>query len=379
MHYAGTRAPRAEHSPLRSILLFRPASAVFGYTAAENVEFARTRAIELARHVLTGADSAVTYARQCYVEARRGIGEANRGISRGIDIRNKRLARSIAFRAFNACLRLLRAYGHYGVATADMLSAAPTWLGAYRKADAEGMEASDAAAYAGQDGAERPRRAGCAGPGGDPARRRSHEGHDDVLWLFSHIANRQVVGVRAAASGVRNLRAGNSAGARRDFARALSTFWFYLATPALIEAYATSGGPDDEHGEGWLGWAARSILGEVPAGVPVLRDIAKAAISGREFEQSPIKQAGDTAVASGKDIGAALGRRHDKQGNPAQVSDRWLQHAVEVPGYVFGLPTGQAAGTVQFLHDVAAGNQEPASVSDFLRGVVYGPPPKHGR
>jgi hypothetical protein len=31
------------------------------------------------------------------------------------------------------------------------------------------------------------------------------------------------------------------------------------------------------------------------------------------------------------------------------VSDRWLQHAIEAPGYVLGLSTGQAAGTAQFL------------------------------
>ena len=29
--------------------------------------------------------------------------------------------------------------------------------------------------------------------------------------------------------------------------------------------------------------------------------------------------------------------------------DRWVQHAIETPGYFLGLPTGQAAGAEQFL------------------------------
>lgn len=45
------------------------------------------------------------------------------------------------------------------------------------------------------------------------------------------------------------------------------------------------------------------------------------------------------------------------------VSDRWLQHAIRAPGYVFGLPTGQAAGTAQFLADVAGGQEDPQSLA----------------
>jgi hypothetical protein len=47
-----------------------------------------------------------------------------------------------------------------------------------------------------------------------------------------------------------------------------------------------------------------------------------------------------------------------------------VRHAVETPGYILGLPTGQAAGTAQFLADVADGQEDPQGVQDWLRGVI---------
>ena len=58
------------------------------------------------------------------------------------------------------------------------------------------------------------------------------------------------------------------------------------------------------------------------------------------------------------------------------VSDRWLQHAIRAPGYVFGLPTGQAVGTAQFLADVAGGQEDPQSVAGWWRGITFGPAPR---
>ena len=51
--------------------------------------------------------------------------------------------------------------------------------------------------------------------------------------------------------------------------------------------------------------------------------------------------------------------------------------AIETPGYVLGLPTGQAAGSAQFPANVAAGDEDPQTVENWLRGLVYGPAPKH--
>jgi len=256
-------------------------------------------------------------------------------------------------------------FGHYGVGMLDMLSALPTWMGAYRKAQSLGMEELDAVAYA--DKTVRNAHGANGAPDMASIQRGSEVQKLFTMFygFFNHIYNRQVVGVRAAASGVRNLRAGDLHAAGGDFTKALSTFFFYLAVPALIEAMVSQGGPGEQ--DSWLGWASKAILGEVPAGVPVLRDVAKAAISGRGYEMSPVGKTFDGFIGLGKDIGSAVGLR-DK---PA--STQWVRHAVETPGYILGLPTGQAAGTAQFLADVADGQEDPQSVQDWLRGVIYGP------
>jgi hypothetical protein len=260
-------------------------------------------------------------------------------------------------------------FGHYGVATLDMLSALPTWLGAYRKGEAGGMEEADAVAFA--DKTVRNAHGAQGAPDLAAIQRGSEAQKLFTMFygFFNHIYNRQAVGVRAAGSMVRNLRAGEYAGARSDFAKTLSTFTFYLMAPALIEGLVSTGGPSDD--DSYLGWAAKQIAGEVPAGLPVMRDMAKAAIEGRGYEMSPVGHAVDEVVKGGRDLARAVGLS-DKP-----VSDRWLQHAIEAPGYVLGLPTGQAAWTAQFLANVANGDEDPHTTADWLRGLIYGPAPKH--
>lgn len=260
-------------------------------------------------------------------------------------------------------------FSHYGVAALDMLSALPTWLGAYRKAEAEGMEEADAVAFA--DKTVRNAHGANGAPDMAAIQRGSEAQKLFTMFygFFNHIYNRQVVGARAAVDAGRNVVAGNFAGARRDFAKALSTFFFYLAVPALIEGLVSQGGPGND--DDWLSWGAKQVAGEVPAGVPVLRDLAKAVITGRDYEMSPVAKAAQTVIDSGKDVASLVGAREK------EPSSRWLQHAIESAGYILGLPTGQAAGTVQFLKDVGAGTEDPQSVQDWLRGLMYGPPPKH--
>ena len=132
MRYVGNRAPRAEMHPLRSLPLSRPAVQVFGYTTDQLAEMARARKVELARFTVTNAEAAVADARRRYVEDRRAIGDANRGISRGLVVRDKRLARSLAFSRFNRTLRYLRrTEAQLAAAQAALATLQPT-TGAFR-------------------------------------------------------------------------------------------------------------------------------------------------------------------------------------------------------------------------------------------------------
>lgn len=266
-------------------------------------------------------------------------------------------------------------HAHYGVAMLDMGSAMPTWVGAYRAALDEGVSNADAVYRA------------------DKAVRNAHgaQGVTDLAQIqrggeiaklftmfygfFNHIYNRQRDTLRVAGGIKGQVQAGNFAGARRDFGMVLARSFYYLFVPAMVEAIASEGTPNDQNNESWTGWASRAILGEIPAGIPLVRDVAKYAMAelsgkGASYEMSPVERAVETATMSLVDLTRALGLS-DKE-----PSARWLQHAIETPGYVFGLPTGQGGATVQYLWDLWNGDESADGVTDFLRGLMYGPKPK---
>ena len=261
-------------------------------------------------------------------------------------------------------------FGHYGVAMLDMGSALPTWMGAYRKAQSEGMNEADAIFAA--DKAVR-RAHGAQGLTDMAAIQRGSETQKLFTMFygfFNHIYNRQRDTLRMAGQGLDKVKGGDYAGARRDFAMVLARSFFYLVMPALIEHIVAHGLPKDQEDEGFLGWGAKAILGEIPAGIPILRDVAKAAFDGRGYEMSPVAKMVESTITLLKDGRNALGLG-DKE-----VSDRWVKHAVETPGYVFGLPTGQASGTAQYLWDVWDGKEQPRALSELLQGLAFGPPKK---
>lgn len=86
MHYAGTRNPRAETNPLRSIPLTRSASRVFGSSARDRLVGAVNKAVQF-------RDG---WARE-YAKARAGLGRANR-----IPAPNRRHSQAHAMRQLTA-------------------------------------------------------------------------------------------------------------------------------------------------------------------------------------------------------------------------------------------------------------------------------------
>jgi hypothetical protein len=256
-------------------------------------------------------------------------------------------------------------YGHLGVGWLDMLSAMPTWQGAYKKALSEGM-GEDQAIYSAD---KTVRKAHGAQSILDQAQVQ-RGGEIQKLFtmfygFFNHIYNRQRDTVRIGARGLDAFKDGNFSDAKRDFGLVLARSFYYLVVPALVEAMATEGGPDDDKDETWMGWAAKAVAGEIPAGIPIMRDIAKAAISGRDYELSPVGKAVQSGQKLMKDMGSLW---DDDKGEPSH----WVKHAIETPGYIFGLPTGQLSNTAQYLYDVLEGKQDPEDAKEFMQGVVFG-------
>lgn len=250
----------------------------------------------------------------------------------------------------DSVLHTMRRFGHYGVAFLDMDSALPTWIGAYRKGLADGMEDKDAVYYA------------------DKTVRNAHgaQGQVDLAGVqrgpeykklftmfygfFNHMYNRERDITRLAQESANG----------RDMAKILGKTLAYIAVPALVEQ-AISGQSDKD--EGWGKWAAKAVMNQMASTIPLVRDVSGYLEHGRAQEtpmSRTIRALGDQA----KDIGNAVG------GN--QVSQKWLKHAIETPGYITGAPTGQIATSAQYLWDVSDGKENPKDVKDWLHGLMYG-------
>ena len=255
-------------------------------------------------------------------------------------------------------------FGHLGVSYLDLGSAAPTWLGAYRKALSQGMEDKDAVYVADKT----VRNAHGAQGITDTAQIQRTTGVANLVNMFygffNHIYNRQRTMFIQGAEGVRNTKGGDYKAASKNFADVLATSFWYLAVPALVEAMATHGGPSEQKDEGWGEWASKAILAEIPAGIPVIRDIAKAAIEGRDYEVSPIAKAVTDVLHAGRDISDMV------QGLDPKES--MGKHIATAAGYIAGLPTAAPFTAGKFLWDINNGDADPQSIKDWYQGLTRG-------
>jgi hypothetical protein len=260
----------------------------------------------------------------------------------------------------SGALATVRRASMMGVAMIDMASALPTWLARYNTALKAGMADGDAVAAADTS----VRNAHGAGAAKDHAAIQRGSEFQKLFTMFysfwNHLYNRQRdLGRQAMA--VRSIG---------DFGAVLGRSFFYLIAPPLIHGLISGGssGPGDD--QSWGAWAAEHIVLGLAGGVPILRDLVSAGESGRDYSVTPAAGGVAKVATSAKDLGRALGMI---DGDP---SDKWVKHAIEAPGYVFGLPLGQASGAGQYLWDVWKGDEDPDGVTDFLRGLMYGPKPE---
>lgn len=265
---------------------------------------------------------------------------------------------------YTAFQKAAQHYGHIAISYFDLGSAAPTWLGAYRKALSEGMEDKDAVYVADKT----VRNAHGAQGITDTAAFQRAGGTANLFNMFygffNHIYNRQRTMFMQGAEGARNVKAGEFKAATKNFADVLATSFYYVAVPALIEAIVSSGGPNEDKDEGWGAWAGKAILAEIPAGVPIMRDIAKAAIEGRDYEMSPLAHAMNTIIQGGRDI-AKVASGEDQ---PPSLG----KHVVEAAGYLAGLPTAAPFTAGKFLWDYGTGEADPQDIAEWYRGLTTG-------
>ena len=260
-------------------------------------------------------------------------------------------------------------YGHMGVSLLDFGSALPTWYGAYKKGLSEGMGENDAIYYADKT----VRKAHGAQSILDQARvQRGNEWQKLTTMFygfFNHIYNRQADTVRIAKRGLSSAGDGDWAAAGKDFGTALTRSLYYVLVPAMVEAIATEGAPSDD--ESWWNYAGKAVLGEVPAGIPVVRDLAKAAIQGQDYEFSPAVHAVNDLIGFGRqDIPAMFD-------DETPVPKNEIKKAITAAGMVTGVGTGALGGWVQYVSDIIEGKENPEDIQEFARHIAFGKKRNH--
>jgi hypothetical protein len=252
-------------------------------------------------------------------------------------------------------------FAYYGIGMLDMASALPTWLGAYEKAmagKADGglaMKESDAIYFADKS----VRNAHGAGNPEDIAAFQHGPEWQKMVGMFytfwNHFYNRQVDIGRSGIEAVKNRSA-------TDFAAVLGRSWWYFVMPMIFHGVIKGGGPEEE--ESWISWAAKEIALGLFSGIPIVRDIAGAASTGREYKPTPALSIYDAFNKTKTDI--------EKWSEGEDVSPKWLRHSIETAGYIFGLPTGQPGQSLQYLWDVWSGEQDPEDVKEFMHDLLFG-------
>lgn len=252
----------------------------------------------------------------------------------------------------------------YGIGLMDQAVVIPTWMGAYNKAIASGMDEADAIFAA--DKAVR------VSQGASGAKDLAAVARGDGKWgealkfftmFYSYLSafhQRQRTLGRDVATAVRE----------RDYRmtpRLVARAWWLIVVPPLLAELLAGRGPEEEEDWGW--WAFRKMLFQSLGPIPFVRDIGEplwAAAEGRPsfgYSMSPIQRVGETFVNVGGDIGK-LWRGEDTK--------RATRNAMEATGYLTGLVPGQVAGAVQFLVDVGEGEQNPETAAEWWEGLTKG-------
>ncbi|HEX8413854.1 MAG TPA: acetyltransferase, partial [Sphingomicrobium sp.] len=249
---------------------------------------------------------------------------------------------------------------YHGIGYADRMVVIPTWIAAYNKALASGLE-DGPAIYAADKAIRQSQGAGAAkdlaaiqtgaGRWGEAAKLMTM-----FYSYFSAVYQRQ-----------RKLGREVGAAGHADIPALLARGWWLVVVPPVLSALLVGKGPGEE--EDWGLWSFKQMLFNSLAPIPVARDVAQPLWNkatntpGFGASLSPVQRAYDTFIATGGDLGK-VARGEDTK--------RATRDVLETAGYATGLVPGQIATATQFLVDVGYGEQDPKTVAEWYRGFTTG-------
>lgn len=246
-------------------------------------------------------------------------------------------------------------YAFHGILIMDSILTTAGWIGAYRKAAAEGMPEDEAIYYA--DKIVR-KSQGAGGAKDQAAITREHEAVKLFVKFFSYFSalyNQQ----RDFGHRLRRVSGAKELGKVMHFG-----FWA-MVVPPLLDAIIRGEGPgDDEDDESTGAWAAQRLVFGNLGSIPGVRDIGGAIDNGFGYKATPVNNIGDSFIQNWGNL--------QKSMEGEEPSSKWVKQALTFVGIAANKPTGQLASTAQFGYDVAQGEAEPETAGQWFEGATKG-------
>jgi hypothetical protein len=286
-------------------------------------------------------------------EVRHRMDTLDRDINAGI----KRLAGATGH------LTDVKRFAFHGIGYMDRVVVIPTWIGAYNKALASGMD-EDAAIYEADKAVRQSQGAGAAKDLAAVSRGTGQWGQAlKLMTMFYSYMSAVYQRQRTLGRDVRAARAG-------DIPGLLARAWWLVVVPPILSELMAGRGPGEDEDWGW--WALKLMTFQGLGAIPLVRDVAHPVwdgISGGrpfDYQLSPLQRTGQSLVEVSKDVGRKVRGEDTKHAT---------KDTLEAAGYWTGLVPGQLATATQFLVDVGEGDQDPETVSDWYHGLTTGKVP----
>ncbi|MCG7932116.1 MAG: hypothetical protein N0E44_18960 [Candidatus Thiodiazotropha lotti] len=201
----------------------------------------------------------------------------------------------------------------------DLSVSLPTWLAAYEKSLAEGKNESNAIAYADS----MVRMSQSAGGAKDLANVQQGSEYKRMFTMFYSYFSVLYNLIRRQAK-VSKKEGWSST------PRAAMSFLYLIVLPAVLSELVAGRGPDDDEDEAM--WAFTTVAGYPASTLVGVRDLVNGIFSPYGYNITPVADAFESIVKSGKSIG-------DIATGDADETD--LKNLTMTAGYVFGLPARQ--------------------------------------
>ncbi len=288
--------------------------------------------------------------------------------SKEVEGRMQSLDRDIADAAKRAAgganLSAVTQFAFHGIGYMDRLVVVPTWLGAYDKAQAAGMDEDDAI-YAADKAVRQSQGSGAAkdlaavqagrGPAGALGK---------YLTMFYSFMSALYQRQRTLARDVR------SAGTR-DVPRLIARAWWMIVAGPVLAELLSGRWPEDDDDETWTAWATELIARQFIGPIPLARDVVPVLVS--KVKDEPTFGYRFTPAQSGLETLIRVGEDAERIAE-GEETKRATRNLIELIGYTTGngLFTGQIASAAQFMVDVGSGDADPEGAADWYEGLTKG-------